>query len=101
MNDRVEDALKRTALWDEVKDKLPDSGLGLSGGQQQRLCIARSIAVRPHVLLLDQPTSAPHPLPTAQIEQLISTPKSDSTTTLVNHHLQQATPAAPVPTPLE
>src|SRR3546814_8849501 len=71
MNDRVEDALKRTALWDEVKDKLQDSGLGLSGGQQQRLCIARSIAVRPHVLLLDEPTSALDPISTAKIEELI------------------------------
>src|SRR3546814_17241266 len=94
MNDRVEDALKRTALWDEVKDKLQDSGLGLSGGQQQRLCIARSIAVRPHVLLLDEPTSALDPISTAKIEELIYQLKSDYTIAIVTHNMQQAARAA-------
>jgi len=94
MNDRVEDALKRTALWDEVKDKLHASGLGLSGGQQQRLCIARSIAVRPQVLLLDEPTSALDPISTAKIEELIYQLKVDYTIAIVTHNMQQAARAA-------
>ncbi|NGY06099.1 phosphate ABC transporter ATP-binding protein PstB [Solimonas terrae] len=94
MNDRVEDALKRTALWDEVKDKLQASGLGLSGGQQQRLCIARSIAVRPQVLLLDEPTSALDPISTAKIEELIYQLKADYTIAIVTHNMQQAARAA-------
>jgi phosphate transport system ATP-binding protein len=94
MNDRVEDALKRTALWDEVKDKLQSSGLGLSGGQQQRLCIARSIAVRPQVLLLDEPTSALDPISTAKIEELIYQLKVDYTIAIVTHNMQQAARAA-------
>lgn len=94
MNDRVEDALKRTALWDEVKDKLHSSGLGLSGGQQQRLCIARSIAVRPQVLLLDEPTSALDPISTAKIEELIYQLKADYTIAIVTHNMQQAARAS-------
>ncbi|WP_154654620.1 phosphate ABC transporter ATP-binding protein PstB [Solimonas variicoloris] len=94
MNDRVEDALKRTALWDEVKDKLHASGLGLSGGQQQRLCIARSVAVRPQVLLLDEPTSALDPISTAKIEELIYQLKVDYTIAIVTHNMQQAARAA-------
>ncbi|MDT0498538.1 phosphate ABC transporter ATP-binding protein PstB [Algiphilus sp. W345] len=90
MNERVEDALRRTALWDEVKDKLHNSGLGLSGGQQQRLCIARSIAVRPQVLLLDEPTSALDPISTAKIEELIYQLKADYTIAIVTHNMQQA-----------
>jgi phosphate transport system ATP-binding protein len=94
MNDRVEDALKRTSLWPEVKDKLQSSGLGLSGGQQQRLCIARSVAVRPAVLLLDEPTSALDPISTAKIEELIYQLKTDYTIAIVTHNMQQAARAA-------
>ncbi|HEY1077907.1 MAG TPA: phosphate ABC transporter ATP-binding protein PstB [Fontimonas sp.] len=94
MNDRVEDALKRTALWDEVKNKLDASGLGLSGGQQQRLCIARSIAVRPSVLLLDEPTSALDPISTAKIEELVYQLKTDYTIAIVTHNMQQAARAS-------
>jgi phosphate transport system ATP-binding protein len=94
MSDRVEDALKRTALWDEVKNKLDGSGLGLSGGQQQRLCIARSIAVRPSVLLLDEPTSALDPISTAKIEELVYQLKSDYTIAIVTHNMQQAARAS-------
>ncbi|MEQ1437762.1 phosphate ABC transporter ATP-binding protein PstB [Fontimonas sp. SYSU GA230001] len=94
MSDRVEDALKRTALWDEVKNKLNASGLGLSGGQQQRLCIARSIAVRPQVLLLDEPTSALDPISTAKIEELIYQLKADYTIAIVTHNMQQAARAS-------
>ncbi|WP_366943796.1 phosphate ABC transporter ATP-binding protein PstB [Nevskia sp.] len=90
LDDRVETALKRGALWDEVKDKLGQSGLGLSGGQQQRLCIARSIAVRPEVLLLDEPTSALDPIATAKVEELIYQLKSDYTICIVTHNMQQA-----------
>jgi phosphate transport system ATP-binding protein len=90
LDDRVETALKRGALWDEVKDKLNQSGLGLSGGQQQRLCIARSIAVRPDVLLLDEPTSALDPIATAKVEELIYQLKSDYTIVIVTHNMQQA-----------
>jgi phosphate transport system ATP-binding protein len=90
MEVRVEAALRRAALWDEVKDKLKQSGLGLSGGQQQRLCIARSIAVRPEVLLLDEPASALDPISTAKIEELIDELKADYTIAIVTHNMQQA-----------
>ncbi|HEX7369528.1 MAG TPA: phosphate ABC transporter ATP-binding protein PstB [Rhodanobacteraceae bacterium] len=90
MTERVEQALRRAALWDEVKDKLKRSALGLSGGQQQRLCIARAIALRPEVLLLDEPTSALDPIATAKIEQLIEELKSDYTLVIVTHNMQQA-----------
>ena len=90
MEARVEAALRRAALWDEVKDKLKQSGLGLSGGQQQRLCIARSIAVRPEVLLLDEPASALDPISTARIEELIDELKADYTIAIVTHNMQQA-----------
>jgi phosphate transport system ATP-binding protein len=88
--DRVEEALKRAALWDEVKDKLDQSGLALSGGQQQRLCIARAIAVEPEVLLMDEPTSAIDPVATSKIEELIETLKSKYTIVIVTHNMQQA-----------
>ena len=90
MEDRVEQALRRAALWDEVKDKLKRSALGLSGGQQQRLCIARAIALRPEVLLLDEPTSALDPIATARIEQLVEELKRDYTIVIVTHNMQQA-----------
>ncbi len=90
MEGRVEQALRRAALWDEVKDKLKRSALGLSGGQQQRLCIARSIALRPEVLLLDEPTSALDPIATGRIEQLIEELKHDYTIVIVTHNMQQA-----------
>src|ERR1035437_9251450 len=90
MDERVEWALNRAALWGEVKDKLNKSGLSLSGGQQQRLCIARGVAVKPDVLLLDEPTSALDPISTAKIEQLISELKEDYTITIVTHNMQQA-----------
>ncbi len=90
MDERVEWALKKGALWDEVKDKLNKSGLSLSGGQQQRLCIARGVAVKPDVLLLDEPTSALDPISTAKIEELISELKKDYTITIVTHNMQQA-----------
>ncbi len=90
MRARVEEALRRAALWDEVKDKLHGSGLGLSGGQQQRLCVARSIAVRPEILLLDEPASALDPISTAKLEETISELKSDYTIVIVTHNLQQA-----------
>ena len=90
MDERVEDSLKRTALWDEVKDKLHSSGMSLSGGQQQRLCIARTIAVRPSVILLDEPTSALDPISTAKIEELIYQLKNDYTIVIVTHNMQQA-----------
>jgi phosphate transport system ATP-binding protein len=90
MDERVESALKKAALWTEVKDKLNKSGLSLSGGQQQRLCIARGIAVRPDVLLLDEPTSALDPISTAKIEELISELKQDYTIAIVTHNMQQA-----------
>jgi phosphate transport system ATP-binding protein len=88
--ERVEQALRRAALWDEVKDKLKASALGLSGGQQQRLCIARCIALRPEVLLLDEPTSALDPIATGRIEQLIEELKRDYTIVIVTHNMQQA-----------
>jgi phosphate transport system ATP-binding protein len=87
---RVEWALRKAALWTEVKDKLKQSGTGLSGGQQQRLCIARAIAVKPQVLLLDEPTSALDPISTAHIEKLIDELKEDFTIVIVTHNMQQA-----------
>jgi len=90
MEARVEQALRRAALWDEVKDKLKRSALSLSGGQQQRLCIARSIALKPEVLLLDEPTSALDPIATGRIEQLIEELKHDYTIVIVTHNMQQA-----------
>lgn len=90
MESRVEAALRQAALWDEVKDKLKQNGLGLSGGQQQRLCIARAVALRPDVLLLDEPTSALDPISTSRIEQLIAELKSTYTIVIVTHNMQQA-----------
>ena len=90
LDGRVESALKRAALWNEVKDKLHASGQSLSGGQQQRLCIARTVAVQPDVILLDEPCSALDPISTAKIEELISELKSDYTIVLVTHNMQQA-----------
>jgi phosphate transport system ATP-binding protein len=90
MDDRVEQALRAAALWDEVKDKLKHNALGLSGGQQQRLCIARAIALKPDVLLLDEPTSALDPIATGRIEQLIEELKRDYTIVIVTHNMQQA-----------
>ena len=90
MNDRVEQALRGGALWDEVKDKLNQSAQSLSGGQQQRLCIARTIALRPQVLLLDEPTSALDPISTGRIEQLITELKAQYTVIIVTHNMQQA-----------
>jgi phosphate transport system ATP-binding protein len=87
---RVEEALRGSALWNEVKDKLSQSGLSLSGGQQQRLCIARAIAIRPSVLLLDEPASALDPISTAKIEELIDTLQSQYTIAIVTHNMQQA-----------
>lgn len=90
MDERVEWALKKAALWTEVKDKLKQSGTGLSGGQQQRLCIARAIAVKPQILLLDEPTSALDPISTAHIEKLIDELKAEFTIIIVTHNMQQA-----------
>jgi len=90
MDDRVEWALKKAALWGEVRDKLKQSGMGLSGGQQQRLCIARAIAVKPQVMLLDEPTSALDPISTAHIEKLIDELKEEFTIVIVTHNMQQA-----------
>ncbi|AAQ58609.1 phosphate ABC transporter ATP-binding protein PstB [Chromobacterium violaceum] len=90
MEDRVEWALRKAALWDEVKDKLKQSGNSLSGGQQQRLCIARAVASKPEVLLLDEPTSALDPISTAHIEELIHELKEDYTIAIVTHNMQQA-----------
>ena len=90
MDERVEWALKKSALWGEVKDKLGQSGSGLSGGQQQRLCIARGIAIKPEVLLLDEPCSALDPISTGKIEELITELKSDYTVAIVTHNMQQA-----------
>jgi phosphate transport system ATP-binding protein len=87
---RVEHALRRAALWDEVKDKLNVNGLSLSGGQQQRLCIARTVAVKPEVILLDEPCSALDPISTAKIEELIDELKADYTIVIVTHNMQQA-----------
>ncbi|MDA3914531.1 phosphate ABC transporter ATP-binding protein PstB [Oleiagrimonas sp.] len=90
MDQRVEEALRQAAIWDEAKDKLKQSALGLSGGQQQRLCIARCIALRPDVLLLDEPTSALDPIATSRIEQLIEELKRTFTIVIVTHNMQQA-----------
>lgn len=90
LDDRVEWALKKAALWNDVKDKLQESGFALSGGQQQRLCIARGIAVKPEVLLLDEPCSALDPISTAKIENLIDELKGDYTVVIVTHSMQQA-----------
>ncbi len=90
MNDRVEWALQKAALWNEVKDKLDQSGTSLSGGQQQRLCIARGIAVKPEVLLLDEPCSALDPISTARIEELVHELKNEYTIVIVTHNMQQA-----------
>jgi phosphate transport system ATP-binding protein len=90
MEERVEWALRKAALWDEVKDKLNQSGMSLSGGQQQRLCIARGVAVKPEVLLLDEPTSALDPISTMRIEELISELKGEFTIAIVTHNMQQA-----------
>jgi phosphate transport system ATP-binding protein len=88
--ERVERALRQAALWDEVKDRLHDSGLGLSGGQQQRMCIARALAVEPEVLLMDEPASALDPIATAKIEDLVSDLRNDLTIVIVTHNMQQA-----------
>jgi len=90
LDTRVEQALRRAALWDEVKDKLAANGLSLSGGQQQRLCIARTVAVKPEVILLDEPCSALDPISTAKIEELIDELKDDYTIAIVTHNMQQA-----------
>jgi phosphate transport system ATP-binding protein len=90
LDGRVEHALRHAAIWDEVKDKLYASGLGLSGGQQQRLCIARTVATKPEVILLDEPCSALDPISTAKIEELIEQLKADYTIAIVTHNLQQA-----------
>jgi phosphate transport system ATP-binding protein len=90
MTERVETALRRAALWDEVKDKLNQSGTSLSGGQQQRLCIARSVATKPELILMDEPCSALDPISTAKIEELIAELSNDYTIALVTHNMQQA-----------
>jgi phosphate transport system ATP-binding protein len=90
MDDRVEWALSKAAIWNEVKDKLGQSGLSLSGGQQQRLCIARTVAVKPSVILLDEPTSALDPISTAKVEELVNELKNDYTVAIVTHNMQQA-----------
>ncbi len=90
LDGRVETSLRRAALWDEVKDKLATNGLSLSGGQQQRLCIARTVAVRPEVILFDEPCSALDPISTAKIEELIDELKDDYTIVIVTHNMQQA-----------
>jgi phosphate transport system ATP-binding protein len=90
MDERVEWALQKAAIWTEVKDKLGQSGLSLSGGQQQRLCIARGIAVKPSILLLDEPTSALDPISTGKVEELVHTLKSEYTVVIVTHNMQQA-----------
>jgi len=87
---RVEESLRKAALWDEVKDKLKQSGMGLSGGQQQRLCIARTVAQRPEVILFDEPTSALDPISTGRIEELIEQLRSEFTIVIVTHNMQQA-----------
>ena len=90
MDERVEWALTKAAMWGEAKEKLSQSGMALSGGQQQRLCIARAVAVKPEVLLLDEPTSALDPISTAKIEELVSELKEDYTIAIVTHNMQQA-----------
>jgi len=90
LGDRVEEALRGAALWDEVKNKLDASSLSLSGGQQQRLCIARTLAVRPEIILLDEPTSALDPISTAKIEELVHELRQQFTIVIVTHNMQQA-----------
>jgi phosphate transport system ATP-binding protein len=90
MDERVESALTKAAIWNEVKGKLGQSGLSLSGGQQQRLCIARTVAVKPKVILLDEPTSALDPISTAKVEELVSELKKEYTVAIVTHNMQQA-----------
>jgi phosphate transport system ATP-binding protein len=90
LDSAVEKSLQQSALWDEVKDRLHSSALGLSGGQQQRLCIARAIAIRPEIILMDEPASALDPLATARIEELILELKKDFTIVIVTHNMQQA-----------
>ena len=90
LDQAVEESLKDAALWDEVKDRLQESALGLSGGQQQRLCIARTIAVKPLVVLMDEPCSALDPIATAKVEELIASLKKDYTFVVVTHNMQQA-----------
>ena len=90
MDERVQWALSKAALWNEVKDKLKQSGLSLSGGQQQRLCIARSVAVKPSVLLLDEPTASLDPISTGKVEELVHELKKDYTIAIVTHNMQQA-----------
>ncbi|HEX2593469.1 MAG TPA: phosphate ABC transporter ATP-binding protein PstB [Rhizomicrobium sp.] len=94
LDGRIEDALQRAALWTEVKDKLHSSGLGLSGGQQQRLCIARTVATKPEVILLDEPCSALDPISTAKIEELIDELSAEYTIVIVTHNMQQASRAS-------
>ncbi len=94
LDGRIEDALQRAALWGEVKDKLRDSGLSLSGGQQQRLCIARTVATKPEVILLDEPCSALDPISTAKIEELIDELSEEYTIVIVTHNMQQASRAS-------
>jgi phosphate transport system ATP-binding protein len=88
--ERVERAMRQAALWDEVKDRLHESGMSLSGGQQQRLCIARALAVEPEVLLMDEPASALDPIATAKIEDLVSDLRHELTIVIVTHNMQQA-----------
>jgi phosphate transport system ATP-binding protein len=90
MDEIVETSLRGAALWDEVKDRLHSSGLGLSGGQQQRLCIARAIAIRPEIILMDEPASALDPIATSKVEELILQLKRDFTIVIVTHNMQQA-----------
>jgi phosphate transport system ATP-binding protein len=94
MDELVEEALRQAALWDEVKDKLDQSGYSLSGGQQQRLCIARTIAVKPEIILMDEPTSALDPVATLKIEDLIQELKKNYTIIIVTHNMQQAARAS-------
>jgi phosphate transport system ATP-binding protein len=94
LDELVESSLRRAALWDEVKDKLEQSGLSISGGQQQRLCIARAIAIRPEIILMDEPASALDPIATLRIEELIQTLKEDYTIVIVTHNMQQAARAS-------
>ncbi len=90
MDEIIEHSLRQAALWDEVKDKLEQSGMALSGGQQQRLCIARALAVQPEVILMDEPASALDPVATLKIEELMQTLKDEYTIVIVTHNMQQA-----------